>query len=205
MPQIQDVLQALRDAAYLDESAVLAIADTAQVNFDAIRLLDDSPTKVALLRDLGSVVVAGRNLQRELDRLWRDNDQALATYTDVVPPLPNLGTDHIQFIIESSPGLLPANQPFGSYYATEPLDLLPERSGLIVKPDGAAATNEAVIRVMLGATTVMTATLAPAATEATMAVYQAEIPANSLLTFMSPAAQDPTLAGIVGTFVARRV
>jgi hypothetical protein len=109
---------------------------------------------------------------------------------------------HVQMHVEAVPPepLAPAAE-FGRYYATEALELIAALSGM--RAD-VAATNESVLTVKLAGVTIATATFGPGETEAAIAILAPAVPARSLLVFMTPAVQDPTLAGVVGTFVARR-
>lgn len=109
---------------------------------------------------------------------------------------------HVDMIIESSPGLLPVDTSFGRYIATGTLELLADKSAMIAD---VAATNEAVLPVFIGAALVARATFAAGQAQAVVEVLQPIVPGPSILLFMTPAVQDPTLSGVVGTYAARRL
>lgn len=109
---------------------------------------------------------------------------------------------HVDMIVESSPGLLPVDASFGRYIATCPLELLADKCAMIAD---VAATNQAVLPVFIGVTLIARATFAPGQAQAVVEVLQPAVPAPSILLFRTPAVQDPTLSGVVGTYAARRL
>lgn len=109
---------------------------------------------------------------------------------------------HVDMVMESTPGPLPVDEQFGRYIATCPLEFLDDKCMVIAD---AAATNEAVLPVLLGVTLVARARFLAGSAQALIEILQPIIPAPSLLIFRTPAVQDPTLSGVVGTFAARRI
>lgn len=109
---------------------------------------------------------------------------------------------HVDMVVESTPGLLPADKQFGRYIATCPLELLGDISQVLADD---AATNEAVLPVYIGPTLVARATFAAGQAQAAVDILQPIIPAPSVLIFKTPVVQDPTLSGVIGTFAARRI
>lgn len=204
MSAITDALTQIRDEAHLNQASLELIRDEAQAEYDTVRTWPDSPTKREVLLQLGTLVGVYDNARREAVDMRTIAANALESMGGDVPPLPPTTQPqwHLQMSIESSPGLLPADAEFGRYYATEPLQLVEELCAMIAD---VAATNESIVSVKIGATTIATATFAPGETDAVVAVLEQDVPVLSLLSFVSPALQDPTLSGVVGTFVARRV
>lgn len=109
---------------------------------------------------------------------------------------------HVDMVIESTPGLLPADEQFGRYIATCPLELLGDISAVMAD---VAAAGVAVLPVFIGPVLVARATFGAGQAQAAIEILQPIIPAPSLLIFKTPAVQDPTLSGVVGTFAARRI
>ncbi len=108
-----------------------------------------------------------------------------------------------QMLIDSSPGLLPADTIFmPRYLVTADLELLADESAVVAD---VAATNSSAIRVLVGATLVARATFAAGQAQAAIEILQPVIPSGSLMIFRSPLVQDPTLSGVSGTFAARRI
>lgn len=109
----------------------------------------------------------------------------------------------IQLIAESTTGLLPAAALFGRYLSTFRLQLLdPPFSAVIAD---VAATNETVLPLRVGPTTVARATFAAGSAQALVEILQPVIPAPALMLFETPAVQDPTLSGVTATWSARRI
>lgn len=205
---IETELTALRDDAYLNAAVLSDMLETAEAQFQTIRTWPDSPTKRELLNQLASTISGLRHAHREASALYANAAAALLSVLDAgdpVPPLPITGGqvgDHVQMHVESTPGLLPANALFGRYYATEDLELDAALSGMVAD---VASTNVSVLPVKIGAVTVARATFNPGDVNAVIDVLVPAVVSPALLTFWTPELQDPTLSGVVGTFVGLRV
>jgi hypothetical protein len=110
---------------------------------------------------------------------------------------------HVQMHVDSLPAdaQIPADQEIGRYYAAEALELIEALSGWRCE---ITPTNESVFPVKIGAETIATVTFQPGEPEAVIDVIDPAVAARSIVSFRTPVATDPTLAGVVGTFVARR-
>lgn len=108
----------------------------------------------------------------------------------------------IQLIGESTPGLLPAGGLFGRYLSTHALELLAGPSSAVIAD--VAATDEAILPVRVGATTVARARFPAGQAQAVIEILQPIIPPLALMLFEAPAVQDPTLSGVTATWSARR-
>lgn len=88
---VEIALTQLRDNAHLNQAALAAVLVDARAKFDAMRLWDDSPTKKGVLGQLGTLIQAYENARREAGQLRDRCNEALATLTQDVPPLPDPG------------------------------------------------------------------------------------------------------------------